>query len=84
MAGYSQFMEISVSQKPEFAEIVMLRDGFEYSARMVEIVDFGELHGELWCDLMDCNEDEDEDMTGEIRINGKCVAKMRKLGNDVS
>jgi len=77
----------------------MLRDGFEYSARMVEIVDFGELHGELWCDLMDCfgelhgelwcdlmdcNEDEDEDMTGEIRINGKCVAKMRKLGNDVS
>jgi len=82
MAGYSQFMEMSVSANPEFAQIVMLRDGFEYSARMVEIVDFGELHGELWCDLMDCNED--ADMTGEIRVNGKCVAKMRKLGNDVS
>ena len=82
MTGYSQFMEMSVSTNPEFAQIVMLRNGFDYSSRMVEILDFGELHGELWCDLMDCNED--DDMTGEIRVNGKCVAKMRKLGNDVS
>ena len=81
MSGYSQFLEMSASMKPEMAEIVLFCDGFEYSGRMVEVLDLGDLHGELWCDLSDCPEDE---MTGEIRMNGKPILRMRKMGDRVS
>jgi len=81
MSAYSQFMEMSLASERETVEIVLFCGGFEYSGRMVEVLDLGELHGELWCDLMDSPEDE---MTGEIRMNGKTVLRMRKFGETIS
>jgi hypothetical protein len=80
MAGYSQFMELSLFCERESAEVIVFLPTGKVS-RHTEFCDLSDMHGELWCDLMDSGED---DVFGEVRMNGKTVLTMRKLGDHCS
>ena len=84
MAGYSQFLEMEAAQKPYHVEIEISAHGW-MTSQEIELDDPKELHGELWCALMDSPiEFENEEVVGRLLIDGKVIFEMRKFGEFIS